>query len=158
MHFIAPQPLGESEMIKCPYHTGVYHENLDLLVCHPKGKLNADKLNDIANCRECIQKAGLFQTNRFHNLTDITSIDLGFDDVHRICQAESRMRQTDGPIKACYLVPNDLLYGTIRMYQALIASSGVEVHVSRNIDELAKILGVDSSRLIDDSAPGSNKR
>ena len=103
-----------------------------------------------------IQKAGLLQTNRFHNLTDITSIDLGFDDVHRICQAESRMRQSDGPIKACYLVPNDLLYGTIRMYQALIESSGVEVHVSKNVDELAKILDVDSSILT--SAPEAESK
>ena len=156
MHFIAPQLLEESEMIECPYHTGVYHEDIDLLVCHPKGKLSADRLNDISICRECIQKAGLLQTNRFHNLTDITSIDLGFDDVHRICQAESRMRQSDGPIKACYLVPNDLLYGTIRMYQALIESSGVEVHVSKNVDELAKILDVDSSILT--SAPEAESK
>lgn len=135
-------------MIHCPYNTGVYHKDIDLLVCCPKGKLNADRLNDMAICRECIQKAGLLQTNRFHNLTDITSIDLGFEEVNRICQAESRMRKNGLPIKACYLVPNDLLYGTIRMYQALIESSGVEVHVSHNIEELAKILGVDSSFLL----------
>jgi len=134
-------------MINCPYKTGEFHEDINLLVCHPKGELSADRLNDIAICRECIQKAGLLQANRFHNLTDITSIGLSFEDVNHICQAESRMRKEDQPIKACYLVPNELLYGTIRMYQALIERSGVEVHVSKNIDELAKILGVDSSKL-----------
>jgi len=142
-------------MINCPYNTGTYQEDINLLVCHPKGALNADKLNDIAICRECIQKAGLLQTNRFHNLTDITSIGLGFEEVEQICRAESRMRESSQPIKACYLVPNDLLYGTIRMYQALIERSGVEVHVSKNIDELAKILGVDKSKLTTNSVTES---
>ncbi len=139
-------------MIKCIYNCGFYKEHLNLLVCHPNDKLSADKMNDIAICRECIQKPGLLQTNRFHDLTDITSVDLRFADIEFICSAESKFRESARPIKACYLVPNDLLYGTIRMYQALIEDSGVEVHVSYDIDELANILGVEKSDLIEANA------
>ena len=134
-------------MIKCIYDCGTYNEDLNLLMCHPRDKLTADKMNDIATCRECIQKAGLVQINRFHDLTDITSVDLGFEEVRNICESESKLRESARPIKACYLVPNDLLYGTIRMYQALIESSGVEVHVSYDVEELAGILGVEKSVL-----------
>jgi len=134
-------------MRNCPFKYGVYREDYNLLVCHPKGELTADRMNDIAICRECILKAGLTEVDRFHNLTDITSVNLGFDEVRQICHVESRMRDSAQPVKACYLVPNDLLYGTIRMYQALIESSGVEVHVSYDINELASILGVEKSVL-----------
>ncbi|GAB6147452.1 hypothetical protein [Desulfocicer niacini] len=134
-------------MITCPFNYGVYREDQNILVCHPKGDLTPDKLNDIAICRECILKAGLSQVDRFHNLTEITSINLRFDDVRQICDVESSLRGNAKPIKACYLVPNTLLYGTIRMYQTLIEDCGVEVHVSYDINELAGILRVDKSML-----------
>lgn len=134
-------------MIKCPFNFGFYQEDHNILICHPKGELTADKMNDIAVCRECIIKAGITQVDRFHNLTDITSVNLGFDHVSQICHTESMLRKDAKPIKACYLVPNPLLYGTIRMYQTLIEDCGVEVHVSYDINELAGILGVDKSVL-----------
>ncbi len=134
-------------MIHCPFNFGVYLEDYNILVCHPRGELTAGLVNDIAICRECITKANLTQVNRFHNLTNITSINLGFDEVRQICTSESSLRGSGQPIKACYLVPNQLLYGTIRMYQALIESCGVEVFVSYDIDELSSILGVDKSIL-----------
>ena len=134
-------------MINCPYNYGVFREDYNLLLCHPKGELTADMLHDVANCRECIQKPGLPQVNRFHDLTDISSIRLGFEEVSRISEEESKLREATQPIKACYLVPNTLLFGTIRMYEALISRSGVEVHVSYDINELAEILGVEKAVL-----------
>lgn len=134
-------------MIRCPFNTGVHLEAYNLLICRPTGKLTARQMNDIAICRECILKAGLLQINRFHDLTGITAIDLSFEDVRNICETESRMRKSVHPIKACYLVPNDLLYGTIRMYQALIERRGVEVHVSYSLDEIAGILGIEKSAI-----------
>ena len=137
-------------MIKCPYNYGVHREDLNLLICRPKGELTADILNDISICRECILKTGLVQIDRFHDLTNITSINLGFEDVRRLCNVEAQARKSSRLIKACYLVPNPLLYGTIRMYGTCIESSGVEVHVSYDINELAIILGVDKSVLTTD--------
>jgi hypothetical protein len=138
---------AEVIMIKCKFNCGYYRKDLDLLICRPNGKLTADQMNDIAICRECIHKSGLLQVNRFHDLSAITSVDLGFADVQRICHVESQLRRSSSPIKACYWVPNALLYGTIRMYEALIESSGVEVHVSYAIADLAKILDIDQSQL-----------
>ena len=134
-------------MFNCPYNYGVYREDYNLLVCRPKGELTADMMHDVANCRECIQTAELPHFNRFHDLTDISSVNLGFEEVSLICAEESKMREAAQSIKACYLVQNTLLYGTIRMYEALISRSGVEVHVSYDIDELAKILGVEKTVL-----------
>ena len=134
-------------MIDCPFNNGVYRDDYNLLVCHPKGELTANIVNDIAICRECIQKAGLTQVDRFHDLTDITSVNLKFDQVFQISQEESKLRENAKPIRACYLVPNTVLYGTIRMYQTLIEDCGVEVHVSYDINELAEILGVEKSVL-----------
>jgi hypothetical protein len=134
-------------MINCPFNYGVQREEYNLLVCHPKGELTANRMNDIGCCKKCIQKAGIVQIDRFHDLTDITAVNLGFDEVREICYAESNFRESAPPVKACYLVPNTLLYGTIRMYQALIESCGVEVHVSYDINELAGILGVEKSVL-----------
>jgi hypothetical protein len=130
-------------MIICKYDCGIYKKEFNLLVCHPRYELTADRMNDIAICRECVQKEGLVQTNRFHDLTDITSVHLDFNEVRQICESESKLRSSERPIKACYLVPNTLLYGTIRMYQSLIESSGVEVCVSYDINELAGVLGVE---------------
>jgi hypothetical protein len=139
--------IRRQKMIECPFSFGFYQEDHDILICHPKGELTADKMNDIAICRECIVNAGITQVDRFHNLTDITSVNLGFDHVRQICHEESILRKDARPIKACYLVPNPLLYGTIRMYQTLIEDYGVEVHVSYDINDFAGILGVDISVL-----------
>lgn len=134
-------------MTNCPNNFGVYREDYNLLVCHPRGELTADMMHDVANCRECIQELGELPHNRFHDLSDISSVNLGYEEVSQICEEESKTRESAQPIKACYLVPNTLLYGTIRMYEALISRSGVEVHVSYDIDELAEILGVEKTVL-----------
>lgn len=76
------------------------------------------------------------------------SVEIGFDEVFSLCEQEMQLHDPNHPIKACYLVPNELVYGTIRMYAALIESRGVDVHVSHNIDELARILGVEASQLL----------
>ena len=135
-------------MIVCPFDYGDYRSDLNLLICRPEGKLTADQMNDVAICRECIESKGLVQVNRFHDLRAITSIDLRFEDVRRICETEVQLRMSEPPITACYLVPNPLLYGTIRMYKALIESRGVDVHVSYEVENLAGILGVEKTDLV----------
>jgi hypothetical protein len=134
-------------MIKCPFNYGSYRKDYNLLICYPKGELTANMMNDIAICRECIVNGGLSQVDRFHDLTDISSVNLRFEHVNELCNIESQIRESANPIKAGYLVPNVLLYGTIRMYQTLIENRGVEVHVSYDIDELSDFLGVEKSIL-----------
>ena len=134
-------------MINCPYDIGVYKEDYNILICHPKGELTADLMHGITNCRDCIQEPGALRFNRFHNFTNIWSIDLGYEEISQISAEESKMIEVIKPVKACYLVPNTLLYGTVRKYEELISRGGVEVHVSYDIDELAEILGVERAIL-----------
>jgi len=149
----------EVSMITCPFECGQYYAQYELLICRPHGKMTGDLMNDIAICRECIQQSGLTQVNRFHDLRDITSIELGFREVVQLCESEAVIREGQSTaIHACYLVPNALLYGTIRMYQSLIEGSGVMVHVSYDLDELAEILGVEASLLADGSASIADKQ
>lgn len=134
-------------MSNCPYNFGVYLEDHNLLICHPRGELTSDLMNDIINCRDCIREPGALSFNRFHNLTDISSINFGYEEVSLISAEESKIREAVHSVKACYLVPNTLLFGTVRMYESLISRGGVEVHVSYDINELAKILVVEKDVL-----------
>lgn len=144
-------------MFKCPYDAGTFNEALGILICRPTGELTAELAHDLAICRECIVKAGLEQVNRFHDLTGITSINLRYNDVDRLCRIEAGYRKPEHSIKACYLAPNPSVYGTIRMYQALAESRGVEVHVGYDIGELAAILGVDAAQLSIEQPPAHDK-
>lgn len=134
-------------MFTCPYHMGLFKEEINILLCRPVGELTADLAHDIAICRECIIKAGLEHVNRFHDLTMISGINLKYDDIDKIRQVETDFREPQHLVKACYLVKNPITYGTIRMYQAIIEGEGVEVHVSYDIDELAKELDVAPAEL-----------
>ena len=134
-------------MIKCKRNFGRHNEKSNILVCHPKGEFTGKEMNEIAICSGCTQKSLLLHVNRFHDWTDITLVDVGYDAINRMSTAETKLRESLPPIKACYLVPNALLYGTVRMYQTLIENSGVEVHASYDINELATILNVGNSDL-----------
>jgi len=109
--------------------------------------LTSAMMEDIAICRECILESGLFLVDRFHDLSDINSVNLEFDDIRQVCYKESGLRSSARSIKACYLVPNDLLFGVIRMYQALIEGHGVNVYISKDLKKLANILGIDKTLL-----------
>ena len=134
-------------MVNCPYNFGVYLKDYNLLICHPRGELTDDLMHGITNCRDCIQEPATLRFNRFHDFTDITAIDLRYEEVSQITAQESKMREAAQLVKACYLVPNTLLFGTVRQYEALISLGGVEAHVSYDIDELAEILGIEKTKL-----------
>ena len=144
-------------MFTCPYKVGEFNESLGVLICRPKGELTAQLTHDLAICRECIVKAGLEQVNRFHDLTGITSINLRYDDVDRLCRIEAGYRKPEHPVKACYLVPNPSVYGTMRMYSTLAESQCVEVYVGYDIGKLAAILGVDPTQLSTEQPPARDK-
>jgi len=134
-------------MFSCPFGFGEYDEALGILICRPTGELTGDLARDLATCHECIEKAGLRQVNRFHDLRGINSLHLKFGEILRLCRVEPREEQTKSRVKACYLVSNPSVYGTLRMFQALAEGTGAEVHVGYDIRELADILGVDAARL-----------
>jgi hypothetical protein len=134
-------------MFTCPFKVGKFNKKLGILICRPTGELTADLAHDLIICRECIEKAGLHQVNRFHDLTGITSVNLKFYDIFRLCEHEALLRKPEKPVKACYLAANPVVLGTMNMYAALAESRGVEVHVSYELKKLADVLGVEPSQL-----------
>jgi len=141
----------------CPYKVGVFNEALGIIICRPTGELTAELAHDLMICHECIVKAGLEQVNRFHDLTGITAINLKFHDLSRLCEIEAGFRKPQHTVKACYLVPNAWIYGTLRIYEALGESYGVGVHVSYDIGELADVLGIDPVQLSTEQPPPRDK-
>jgi hypothetical protein len=139
--------MGKPMMIRCPHRCGMFREDLGLLVCRPRGVLTSDRAEDIVLCRDCLRTAGWPNIHRYHDLTQITQVKLHFHDMMHVAMSEAKLRKGRPQVKACYLVPNQLLYGMIRMYQELIAWRGVEVHVSYDLSALATVLGVDAERL-----------
>lgn len=134
-------------MITCPHNCGEYREDIGILVCRPTGVLTADRAADIAFCRDCIGKSGRLAVNRFHDLRGVAGVELSFSNMFSLAETEGRYREGMPPVKACFLVPNALLYGTMRMYQTLMETRGVEVHVDYDLTALAARLNVDAAKL-----------
>jgi hypothetical protein len=131
----------------CPYGCGEFREDLGLLICRPAGTLTGARAREIITCSACFAGQGCLDANRFHDLTNVKKLDLHFDRMALIAAKETDVRKGRKPVKACFLVHNQVLYGTIRMYQALMADQGVEAHVGYEISELARVLGVDEKKL-----------
>jgi len=135
-------------MIECDYNCGRLSDDHRLLVCRPTGILTGERAWDLFICQNCLKRLKLWDVNRFHDLMGITGVDLHFDRVSALAKKESEIRKNHRQIKACYLVPNDGLYGIVRMYQALAEENLVDVHVSHDIRELASVLNVDEQELM----------
>lgn len=82
-------------MINSTYNFGVCIEDHSLLMGHPKGELTADLMYGITNCRDCIQEPGAPRFNRFHNFTNIWSINLGYEEISQISAEKSKMRDVN---------------------------------------------------------------
>jgi hypothetical protein len=134
-------------IVNCPYGNGEFKEDLQLLVCKPKGRVTNDLMNDTITCQACHHQIEALRFKRFHDFTDVTGIDLHFGDIVTLATKEREDRKGLPPVKACFLVSNPVVFGTLRIYQTLAEEAGVEVHVSYNISQLARVLGVEGSLL-----------
>ncbi len=136
------------KVITCPSNYGKFREDLRLLICRPHGRLTSNMIADILTCRDCLAGAQQLHVNRYHDLTKVAGVDLRFSEMSALAEMEHQARGGQSPVKACYLVANEVVFGMVRMYQALAEKSGVEVHVSYDLSELATILNVSESELI----------
>jgi hypothetical protein len=134
-------------IVNCPFGYGEFKEDLQLLVCKPKGRVTDDLMKDTITCQACYQQINAQRFNRFHDFRDVTGVDLHFDDMVNIAARERENHKDLPPVKACFLVSNPVVFGTLRIYQTLAEEAGVEVHVSYNISQLARVPGVDESAL-----------
>lgn len=134
-------------IVNCPFGNGEFKEDLQLLVCKPQGRVTDDLMNDTITCQACYQQINVQRSNRFHDFRDVTGVDLHFGDMVNLAARERENRKGLPPVKACFLVSNPVVFGTLRIYQTLAEEAGVEVHVSYSISQLARTLGVDESVL-----------
>lgn len=134
-------------MITCPHSCGEYRKDIGILICRPTGVLTSDRAADIVFCRDCLGKSGRSDVNRFHDLTGVIGVSLSFEKMFSVAEEEGRLRTETPPVKACILVPNTLLYGTMRMYQMFMETRGVEVYIDYDLAAIAARLNVDAATL-----------
>jgi hypothetical protein len=134
-------------IVNCPYGYGEFKEDLQLLICKPKGHVTNELMYDTVTCQGCHQQIEAAKFNRFHDFREVIGIDLHFGDIAELAEKERKNRQGLPRVKACFLVSNPVVFGTLRIYETLAEDAGVEVHVSYHIADLARVLGVEESRL-----------
>jgi hypothetical protein len=134
-------------ILKCPYGYGEFKEDLQLLVCKPKGHVTNELMYDTVTCQGCHQQIDALKFNRFHDFREITGIDLHFAAIVELANKEREKSKGLPRVKACFLVSNPVVFGTLRIYETLAEDAGVEVHVSYHTSELARVLGVEESEL-----------
>jgi hypothetical protein len=134
-------------IVKCQYGYGEFREDLQLLICKPKGRVTNELMYDTVTCQGCHQQIDALKFNRFHDFREITGIDLHFAAIVELANKEREKRNGLPRVKACYLVSNPVVFGTLRIYETLAEDAGVEVHVSYHAADLARVLGVEESKL-----------
>lgn len=134
-------------MFGCPFDCGRYREDMDLLICRPKGDLDEDRLRGMSSCINCFPETALKAGKRFFDLREIQSIKLGLENFYCVKAMGIPQKTSNDRVVECFLVSNQLLFGMIRMYESVMERPGLEIHVSYNIQELATILDVDASAL-----------
>jgi hypothetical protein len=134
-------------IVKCPYGYGEFKEDLQLLVCKPKGHVTNELMYDTVTCQGCHQQIDALKFNRFHDFREVTGIDLHFAAIVELANKEREKRNGLPRVKACFLVSNPVVFGTLRIYETLAEDAGVEVHVSYHMAELARVLDVEQSKL-----------
>ena len=138
-------------MLNCPYKWGSYREDYDLLICRPQGLLTEDWMRGMVSFENCLPDMMNHDiTKRFFDLRGLTTTSLGIETLQRITSSIPKERLTR-PTVECFLVSRPLIYGTVKMYQAVVEEHGLQVHVSFSISEIAKILEVEESVLMNSS-------
>jgi hypothetical protein len=75
------------------------------------------------------------------NFSQVTRFEVSSDTIRRL--AESPPIVVTGQMRVV-VAPQDLLYGTTRMFQLLGEESRPDLHVVRTMDEAYRLLGVES--------------
>lgn len=106
-----------------------------------EGELDATLSNEwIKKLEE--QEAGK-TLHRFHDVRDINSVHLSFDDLWVIAQRRLEAYQSWEATLSAFWVSTPLNYGVARMYQALTDGTPFKIEVLYKIEEVAEFLDVD---------------
>ena len=106
----------------------------------PHGVLDVTRADTILRWLEAVEPC-LGNFNRFIDFSRISRIELGYADVAEIARRRNE-GYAGGPVKTAILAVSPLAYGIARMYEQLIRSVPIDVHVVAELAAAAEVLGV----------------
>lgn len=128
-----------------------FHQTYNISIWRPKGKIEMSSL-----VLELESFADLEKSRPpFNRFTDFSNTDVSgvrFEEIKQIYW----LRKTDykgPPVKSVFYVISDLQFGVVRMYQALMSSTQIEVEICRTKSECSLALGVPEAILFDTIDP-----
>jgi len=128
---------------------GTYNTKVvgNIICSQLSGELDATLANEWVEKLE-EQEASYKETlHRFHDVREINSIHLSFDDLWGIAQRRLGTYESGQETLSAFWVSTPLNYGVSRMYQALTDGTPFKIEVFYHLDEVADFLSVDKDLL-----------
>jgi hypothetical protein len=118
-----------------------------VMVGRPKGILDASEalqIVEFVEIKEIEMESGF---DRFIDLTHLDSIKLSAGEVSKLADRRRKFKPNDIRVKSAFLATHPLSYGIARMYEQLLNSDRIEVHVFSELEEAAAWLLVNPQKL-----------
>jgi hypothetical protein len=122
-------------------------ESDSLMVARPKGILDAQMAERIVEFIEIKEENSETGFHRVCDLTCLEGIQLSFTEVLLFADRRRNFNPDDIRVKSAFLATHPLAYGIARMYEQLLHSPRIEVHVFSQLEAAAEWLGVKPERL-----------
>ena len=117
-----------------------YSSRWNLMAWSPRGVLDVSRAETIVHWLEAIEpRIGDF--NRFIDFSQISRVELGCEEVADLA-IRRREGYAGGHVKTAILAVSPLAYGIARMYELLLSSVPIHVHVVAHLAAAAEVLGV----------------
>ena len=113
-----------------------------LIVCRPKGILDAKMTQGIVEFIEIKELETETGFNRFSDLTYLEGIHLSSADVLRLATRRREFNPNGIRVKSGFLATDPLVAGIAHMYEQLLDSPRIEVRVFGDMQSAAEWLGV----------------
>jgi hypothetical protein len=117
-----------------------------LMVCRPKGILDADTTERIVEFIEIKEEQSETGFNRFCDLSRLESISVSSADVRQLATRRRLFNPNTFQVKSAFFATHPLEFGIARMYELLLNSARIEVRVFSELELAAEWLGVKSER------------
>jgi hypothetical protein len=118
-----------------------------LIVCRPKGILDASEALQIVEFVEVKEKEMESGFDRFVDLTQLESIRLSAAEVAALADRRRTFKPNDIRVKSAFVATHPLSYGIARMYEQMLNSDRIEVQVFCELEEAAAWLLVKPQKL-----------
>jgi hypothetical protein len=122
-------------------------ERESLLVCRPKGTLDAAGAVQIVEFVEIKEASTETGFDRFVDLTHLDTISLSVADVSELAERRRTFLPNGVRVRSAFLATDPLAQGVARMYEKLLNSPRIEVRVYDHLEAAAEWLVVRIERL-----------